>query len=125
MRKFIFILCINVLAIDIQRQSLILIIFLVFCQYYETIKEPYVIDNMNRLASVSNIILILCIWLKIFSWAINDDLFEILVSFVILIENAGYLIFVGWKIFSNQKNKIHKIFTTVYKSIKSSLFLEN
>ena len=125
MRKLIFILCINVLAIDIQRQSLILIFFLGFCQYYEMIKEPYIINNINKLASVSNIILILAIWLKIFSWAINYEMFEVLVGFVILFENTGYLIFIGWKIVRNQKQNIHKIFFNVYRSIKSSLYLIN
>lgn len=125
MRKLIFILCINVLAIDIQRQSLILILFLGFCQYYEMIMEPYIINHINKLASVSNIILIWTICLKLFSWAINEEFFELLVSFAILIGNVGYLIFVGLKIFRNQKKKIDKMLANVYRSIRSYLSLLN
>lgn len=123
MRKLIFILCINVLAIDIQRQSLILILFLGFCQYYEMVMEPYVLNHINRIASVSNIILISTICLKIFSWAINDEFFELLISFAILFGNMGYLTFVGVKIFRNQKKKIDKMLSDVYRKIRSVLYL--
>ena len=90
------------------------------------IMEPYIINHINKLASASNIILILTICLKLFSSAINDELFELLVSFAILFGNAGYLIFVGLKIFKNQKKKIDKMLSDVYRSIKSYfIFIES
>lgn len=96
MRKFLFILCINILKIDLERQCLVLILILYSFLNLQIKKKPYKESKLNALDKFSQISLIVTLVLSLLSFSLDIEEFQIMINIFILGLN---LFFIGWIIF--------------------------
>lgn len=85
LRKFLYLLCINVLNIEIERQSLVMLLVLSLFLFYEIKRKPYFLKKLNMLSLLSHSILILTIWLKLFAFSMKIYELDIFANSFILI----------------------------------------
>ena len=121
MRKIIYIACVNLLSVNLERQALIIIIILCGFQIFERNKKPYKCEEFNKYALDSMLILIMTYFLKLFSHSINNSLFEIITSFLILILN-GIFLFETVIRFIKMNGKIIKMYASSLLLRKSILY---
>lgn len=111
---------INVFKIDLNRQCLLLMLVLGIFFYFTITRKPYALNQLNDVDSAAQLLLICCIFLKTFETSMKEPLLEVLTSFLIVIFNAGFLV---WVIISIIKTQIRQI-KTAWNSIISSIFIK-
>lgn len=109
MRKFLFVLFINVLGIDLQRQCLIIIFMLSLFLFADIKRKPYFVNKLNSLSNLSQVTLIYAIWVNLVATSLNQDEFEHFKSITILLLNSLFFIWVTIVLISGYYIKIRTI----------------
>jgi len=107
--KLLLILFINLLSLDLLRQALVIIFLLSIFQFWEIKNQPYFNEELNKYASFSLNVLISTIFLKLFATVINDDVFDLMTTIMIIALNCCLYWMFLFKIFILKKDKIIKI----------------
>lgn len=109
MRKFLFVLFINVLGIHLQRQCLIIIFMLSLFLFADIKRKPYFVNKLNSLSNLSQVTLIYAIWVNLVATSLNQDEFEHFKSITILLLNSLFFIWVTIVLISGYYIKIRTI----------------
>ena len=107
--KLLLILFINLLSLDLLRQALVIIFLLSIFQFWEIKNQPYFNEELNKYASFSLNVLISTIFLKLFATVINDDVFDLMTTIMIIALNCCLYWMFLFQIFILKKDKIIKI----------------
>lgn len=108
-RKIFYVLCINVLGIDLKRQCLIIIFLLSFFLFFDIKRKPYFHAKLNNLSNFSQITLIYSLWINLFTNAINLEQFDHFKNISIIIVNASFFVMVIGTMLFGYYFKIKKI----------------
>ena len=104
MKMFIYVLLIQFLSIEVERQVLIILIFLAYNSYFEIKTKPFLETKINDLSIYSNMIIISSYLLKLWSFSVGIEKFEIITSIILISVNSCFFIILIWEFFKiNQK----------------------
>ena len=94
------------MSIDVERQSLIIILLLGFFFIFEIQEKPYVNDQLNNVADRSQFILIFSLFMKLFSFSIENEILETLFTFLIFIFNVLFFCDIIFKMLKYQYGEL-------------------
>lgn len=92
LKKFLYVLFINVLGIDLRRQCLLIIFLLSFFLFLEIKRTPYFTERLNNLSKFSQAVLIYTLWVCLFTREINLEEFEHFKSISIIVSSILFFI---------------------------------
>ena len=90
MRKLVYIICINILSLNLERQVLIILLVLTVFQIFELIHRPYHNQGLNKYAASSMQIIIFSYFIKLLSYSFGDSFFDKFCGICILVVNCEF-----------------------------------
>ena len=107
------------MSIDVERQSLIIILLLGFFFIFEIQEKPYVNDQLNNVADRSQFILIFSLFMKLFSFSIENEILETLFTFLIFIFNVLFFCDIIFKMLKYQYGDFFWFFKIIFVVIST------